>query len=114
MGNVMSRNNILHVNADSRPSIADSERGVDNDFDYDLYNGRISALPHNETNGVQGVPVYSATDPGAPLALDSSSPGRSAGEVLPNFSDGFTGAAPDMGAQEAGTPPLQFGVDAYR
>ncbi|MGH7186019.1 MAG: hypothetical protein ACREIB_07075, partial [Pseudomonadota bacterium] len=114
MGNVTSRNNILHVNADHRSSIADSKRGAANDFDYDLYNGRISALPGQEKNGVQGVPIYSETDPGAPLALDPSSPGFDAGVVLPNFSDGFTGAAPDMGAQEAGTPPLQFGVDAYR
>jgi len=29
-----------------------------------------------------------------------------------NHNDGFTGAAPDMGAHEAGTPPMQFGVDA--
>jgi len=114
MSNVTSRNNILHVNADNRPSVADSERGDNNDFDYDLYNGRIAARPGQERNGVQGVPNYSKADPGVPLALDPSSPGFDAGVVLPNFSDGYTGAAPDMGAQEAGTPPLQFGVDAYR
>ena len=27
--------------------------------------------------------------------------------------DGYSGTAPDIGAQEAGTPPMQFGVNAY-
>jgi hypothetical protein len=34
--------------------------------------------------------------------------------VLPNFNDGFTGSAPDMGAHENGIPALEFGVEAYR
>jgi len=114
MSNVTSRNNILHVNDDQRPSIADSKRNPSNDFDYDLYNGRINVLPGQEPNGVHDVPVYSRMTAKGSLALDPSSPGFDAGVVLPNFSDGFSGAAPDMGAQEAGMAPLQFGVDAYR
>jgi len=30
--------------------------------------------------------------------------------VIPNFNDGFTGAGPDMGAHEAGTPRMRFGA----
>jgi hypothetical protein len=114
MSNVTSRNNILHVNHDHRPSIADSKRNPNNDFDYDLYNGRINVLPGQEPNGVHGLPVYSTAAGEGTWALDPSSPGFDAGVVLPNFNDGFSGAAPDMGAQEAGKTPLQFGVDAYR
>lgn len=35
------------------------------------------------------------------------------GIVLPNFNDNFTGSAPDLGAFETGTPPLQFGRRAF-
>ncbi len=47
------------------------------------------------------------------FALDAKSPGLDAGTVIPNFSEGYKGAAPDMGAHEAGTPPMELGVDAY-
>ena len=45
--------------------------------------------------------------------LAQKSPGRDAGIALPNFTDGHTGAAPDIGAHEGDTPPMQFGVRAY-
>jgi hypothetical protein len=32
--------------------------------------------------------------------------------VIPNFCDVFKGAAPDMGAQGDGAPPMVFGVEA--
>jgi hypothetical protein len=32
---------------------------------------------------------------------------------IPNFNDDFAGKAPDMGADEAGAPALEFGVQAY-
>ena len=35
-----------------------------------------------------------------------------AGVVIPNFSDGYTGDAPDLGAFERGNPPLLFGRKA--
>jgi len=31
------------------------------------------------------------------------------GVVIPNVTDGFTGAAPDLGALERGVPPPQYG-----
>lgn len=46
------------------------------------------------------------------FALSSRSLGYDKGQVLPNFTDGFGGSAPDMGAQEAETPLLRFGVKA--
>jgi hypothetical protein len=114
MRNVTSRNNILHVNAEYRPSIADRERDPSNSFDYDLYNGRLAIREEEEAHGIFGEPIYGQAVEEGIYALDPSSPGYDAGVVLPNFSDGFTGAGPDMGAQEAGTAVLQFGVDAYR
>jgi hypothetical protein len=44
--------------------------------------------------------------------LAPGSLGYDQGEALPNINDGYTGTAPDMGAHEAGTPRLQFGIDA--
>jgi len=46
------------------------------------------------------------------FSLDPGSPGFDAGEVIPNFNDGFAGQAPDIGAFEAGSPPMEFGVKA--
>ena len=114
MRNVTSRNNILHVNSDRRSSIADREREPSNDFDYDLYSGRIAVRDGQESHGIFGVPIYDPAAGEGVYPLDPSSPGYDAGAILTNFSDGFTGKAPDMGAQEAGTAPLEFGVDAYR
>ena len=68
---------------------------------------------------IVGVPEYAAGNgaesrDGGKYVLTSTSPGYDAGEVLPNFSDGFTGIAPDVGAHEASTAPMEFGVNAYR
>jgi len=46
--------------------------------------------------------------------LAKGSPGHDAGLRILNFNDNFTDAAPDMGAHEAATAPMQFGIDAYR
>ncbi len=40
--------------------------------------------------------------------------GHDQGERLPNFNDDYTGAGPDTGAHEAGTPPMEFGANAYQ
>jgi len=42
-----------------------------------------------------------------------SNPLIDSGEALPDFNDGFAGKAPDLGAFEVGSPPLQFGRRAY-
>jgi len=104
LGNMFTRNNILHISNDGDNSI----------FDYDLYNGYIDARPGSERNGIHGVPIYDRNNGDGEFALDSSSPGYDAGEVIPNFNDNYNGAAPDIGAFEAGSPPMVFGVNAYQ
>jgi hypothetical protein len=44
--------------------------------------------------------------------LATGSPGVSAGEKIPNFSDGYSGQAPDIGAHQRGAPPMKFGLKA--
>jgi hypothetical protein len=43
------------------------------------------------------------------FAQDVTSPAFDAGVRLPNFNDDYAGKGPDIGAQEAGRPSLQFG-----
>jgi hypothetical protein len=112
----VSRNNILHVRTPQGYSASENKQNIDNDFDYDLYNGRIP--PGQEAHGIRGEPVYAAGagfDPATKTGrfqLAPDSPGAGAGQVIPNFSDGYTGPAPDIGAHQRGTPPIQYGVQA--
>ena len=111
-----SRNNILHVRNPRDFSASANKQNADNSFDYDLYNGRI---PENtEPHGVKGEPVYvhgsgfdEVTKTGR-FQLADNSPGAAAGEPIPNFSEGYAGEAPDVGAHRRGQPPMQFGVSA--
>ncbi len=125
MSHLESRTNILHVSSDTKDSIKEFSTHPKpdlNDFDYDLYNGQVivdgdldlGSDRIHERNGIRAKPVYNPRNGAGEFYLDSSSPGYDAGVRLPNFSDGFTGAAPDMGAHEAGTAAMEFGVDAYR
>ncbi len=115
MTNVTSRNNILHV---TRQAFADRARDPQNDFDYDLFSAPFTAADGQEKHGLRAVPKFV---PGCGLqngkgvfALSAGSRGFDAGVVLPNFNDGYTGAGPDIGAHEAGSAPMEFGVNAYR
>ena len=54
----VSRNNILHVRSDDGYSVSENKQNIDNDFDYDLYNGRVPE--DQESHGVRGEPVYAA------------------------------------------------------
>ncbi len=117
---VVSLNNIMNVENPRRDySVKDSE-GTGNRFDYDLLPGRTAFSSPQEAHGTKGSPKFA---PGAGLdprtlrgdfALMKSSPGYDGGTVIPNFADHFAGNAPDIGAHEAGTPPMEFGVPAYR
>lgn len=95
-------------------SISEAEQNTDNDFDYDLYNGRVP--DEHEEHGIRGEPVYQtgagfdATNNTGQFQLAPSSPGAGAGEPLPNFSGEYSGSAPDIGAHQRGAPPLQYGV----
>ncbi|MFL5311896.1 MAG: malectin domain-containing carbohydrate-binding protein [Myxococcales bacterium] len=114
MTNVFSRNNILQVHKDWHESIADGLHDPQGDYDYDLYNGVINARPGQEQNGRKGVPIYASGNGPGEFALAPNSLGFDQGVVLPGFNDGYAGLKPDMGAFEAGSPPMEFGVDAYR
>jgi len=123
----VTRNNILQVEAPAGGgaaanlpfSISDTHESDTNSFDYDLYNGRLRAVAGSESHGIVGVPAYAegvGFDPKTmtgKFSLAPGSPGRDLGAVLPNFTDGYTGSAPDIGAYESGTPPMQFGIMAY-
>ncbi len=112
----VSRNNIYHVRSKDTHSISTDKRSADNDFDNDLLSaGRYPT--DQEKHGIKGKPLYV---PGAGFSFETkagdfqladNSPGRGKGEVIPNFCDAINGA-PDMGAQQAGTPPMVFGVKA--
>jgi len=112
----VSRNNILHVRAPRNHSLSSNPANVDTSYDYDLTNGLI---PDGvEAHGVRGEPIYaegSGFDPATgsgKFRLAPNSPGVAAGEVIPNFSDGYAGKAPDLGAHFRGEAELQFGVRA--
>ncbi|MBN2269632.1 MAG: right-handed parallel beta-helix repeat-containing protein [Sedimentisphaerales bacterium] len=112
--NHISRNNIWHVFENNGHSI--QERGDlcrDNDYDYDLYSGRVIPANIHEKHGIKAAPTYDPKDPPNQHYLAPNSPGRDAGIIIPNFNDNHTGQAPDSGAYEPNTPPLQFGPNAY-
>ena len=112
----VTRNNILHVRPDDKYSISTDKRSADNDFDYDLLSGERYPADQ-EKHGIKGTPRYV---PGAGFSFETKtgnfqlapdSPGLDKGEAIPNFCEVPDGA-PDMGAHEAGTPPMVFGVKA--
>ncbi len=112
-----TRNNILHVQSTTTNSIAIHSGNSDNDYDYDLYS---KVYPSgNGGNAIKGIPIYikdanfNIDEMTADFSLSSQSLGYDAGVVIPNFTDGYEGAAPDMGAFEAGKPPMEYGVNAY-
>ncbi|KKQ46373.1 MAG: hypothetical protein US62_C0001G0016 [Candidatus Woesebacteria bacterium GW2011_GWA1_37_8] len=122
MSNVVTRNNIFQIRSIYWNSIRDSG-GIQNyDIDYDFYNGKIIL------NNVDYVPLHSLkfTDPDfatqnfdranglGSFYLSPTSGGYDKAIVLPNFNGGYTGLAPDMGAHEAGTSPMEFGIGAYQ
>ena len=112
----MSRNNILQVRSPGNWSASDNRQNAGNDFDYDLFNGRIAQ--GQQAHGVRGEPTYAAGagfDPATltgRFQLTPDSPGAGAGEPIPNFSDGYTGKAPDIGAHQRGAPPIRYGIRA--
>jgi hypothetical protein len=111
-----SRNNILHVRGVRNWSASDNKANIDNDFDYDLCNGRIPST--QEHHGIKAEPIYMEGAGFNPetktgnFQLAPNSPGVAAGEPIPNFSEGFSGNAPDIGAHQRGAPPISYGLRA--
>lgn len=108
MTGVFSRNNLLQVHKDWWASVDDNHQDPSNQFDFDLYDGKINAAAGQEAHGIHGVPKYVSGG----YALDPSSPGFDVATALPGFNDDFVGKGPDMGAVESGGPAPEFGVDA--
>jgi hypothetical protein len=107
------RNNVLHVVSSDETSIqddADGTNGVRNDFDYDLFNGRLYSPFPQETHGIRAAPLYDTGNRRLEFFLAASGPGVDTGVLLPNFNDGFDGSGPDIGAFERGRPALHFGA----
>ena len=59
--------------------------------------------------------LYPSPAPGTAidLTLRPGSAAIDAGTVIPNVTDGFTGAAPDLGAYEFGKPIPHYGPRKY-
>ena len=113
----MTRNNILNVGTSADNSIAIRSENVDNNYDYDLYSAGYPA--DNGGHSIKGTPIYikdasfNYDEMQADFSLNSNSSGYDTGVIIPNFADEYNGNGPDMGAFEAGNPPMEYGVNAY-
>src|SRR6185503_20191034 len=108
--NTVSMNNIYQIwkNGGSFYQI-----GGDNTFQNALTNAASSP----EVGGIVGVPKYASgngwqSESGGMYQLAAGSPGYDQGLRINNFNDGYLGAAPDIGAAEAGKPAMTFGIAA--
>ncbi|MGH7491218.1 MAG: fibronectin type III domain-containing protein [bacterium] len=114
---VMSRNNILTNYKNGHATFRDKANSCTNDFDYDLYTGNLdaqcSSRPH-QSHGIKASPIFADNNGPGEFALARGTPGFDAGVILPNFNDSYHGNAPDIGAFEASSPPMEFGVNTSR
>lgn len=99
-----TRNNVIVT---SKEGIYDQHTLLENDFDYDLL-AHIDGTPGsglyaegNEKNGLFKNPEFVSAANGL-YSLTEKSAGVDNGCVIDNFSDGYVGKAPDMGAFEYG------------
>lgn len=90
-----------------------------NDFDYDLLHNTIRAKDGSESHGMYSTPTW--TDSASHIfTYQAGSKGIDSGTVVLNFSDGYSGSAPDVGAFEYGengmTPyrPIDVSASKYR
>ena len=96
----VSRNNIF-MSRNNSTAITNTTLDHRDDNDYDLTIGSVKVNDGDEKNAVTEKPIYTNMETGD-YTLKAESPGVNAGVPLANFSDGFTGSAPDMGAFEIG------------
>ncbi|HSB12935.1 MAG TPA: right-handed parallel beta-helix repeat-containing protein [Bryobacteraceae bacterium] len=123
--NAVSRNNIFYARGRAYPADRGEPR---NDFQNDLtgsyLGGGIVRSMFLPSEGLEWYPAptasriqwgrveytrngrnFAITDP----LVQAKNPALDGGVRLPGFNDEFQGAAPDIGAFEAGLPPLHFG-----
>lgn len=117
--NIRTLNNIMQVKTSSSYSIME-QYGQNNRFDFDMITGRAKFVTSDqERRGIYGKPVmvpdwgFSESARTGKFSLDTGTPGYDAGTEIPNFLSAWTGRGPDMGAHEALTAPMEFGVNAY-
>jgi hypothetical protein len=116
ISNFISRNNLLDCN---RNCVNVSGCGSS---DYDVCSNSDVDCAGSHTL-INVVPAYSIYDPynhdsvlatgQGDFSLRSDSPGYDYAGILPGFNDDYIGAAPDVGAHEAGRPAMEFGINAY-
>ncbi len=100
--NIVSRNNLLDLRKASDWAIRDTQKTANNDFDYDMHDGRTFYKEGSGANNIIAGPTYQRRSDGL-LELRPGTPGHDAGVRIPNFNDGYIGEAPDMGAVETGS-----------
>ena len=119
--NAYLRNNIIYslieVNNPVRKgyNIYDPHLNPLCDFDYDflgnmyepLQKGKIVAVNGSEEHAVYGAPEFVDLERGL-LTLKKGDKGIDKGSKIFNFTDGYNGKAPDMGAFEYGSPERLF------
>jgi hypothetical protein len=111
--NTISRNNIFHLWKPTASVFYQTGNGFESTND--MTNGDISAVPM--VNPILAAPTYAAgngwqSESGGHYALAPWTPGYDGGVRIANVNDDFIGAAPDVGAHEAGSPALKFGIAA--
>jgi hypothetical protein len=114
---LVSRNNILMVPSPRNYSIVHQTPPADDgttSFDYDLYNGLayVKGIARIEPHGLHKAPEFVSS--AGSFSLATTSPGVDAGQRIPNFTDGYHGAGPDVGAQERGAATMRFGIAASK
>ena len=105
----VSRNNILHVRG-RRRTAAPARRRRTSTTASTTTSSTAESRRAQEPHGIRGEPVYAAgagfdaaTKTGR-FQLAPGSPGASKGQTIPNFSDGYSGEAPDIGAHQRSAP----------
>ncbi len=126
---LVTRNNIFMNYKNWQATYYVKTESCFNDLDYDLYNGKVweeCADPSHQNNGIfignlsknniatyeDNYPEYDPNNGPGEFALAAGEPGIDAGVCINNFND--CDSNPDMGAFEAGSAPMEFGVDAYK
>jgi len=112
--------------ADTFPTLAAFQQGTNQDLhsrlvDWNVFtNAAPPGVPYCLTSqGCTGLAyafmLYPSPAPGTAidLTLRPGSAAIDAGTVIPNVTDGFTGAAPDLGAYEFGKPIPHYGPRKY-
>lgn len=109
-----TRNNVIVT---SKDGIYDPYYLAENDFDYDLLAhqdgtpGSGMYAEGNEKNGIFEAPEFVSAANGL-YSLTEKSAGVDSGCVIDNFSDGYVGKAPDMGAFEYGDDKSKKSIPA--